>query len=107
MFGKKLSIKEEKDTWPGSREFIGTISGATGEYRVYVPSLKDAINAGLDLNSEQAKAEFHYRLSAASIGMEYDEFLNLPWNEVCAVLDLVSKAMQRLKPVISTTNQQS
>ncbi len=85
---------DEINTFPGSREYLGTITVALGKsFKVYMPLVIDYAN--LDFR----KQESQYRLAAKSLGISYLAFQVWSFPDAQLVMNMLSKAIETFCPV--------
>lgn len=84
--------------WPGDRELIRTIyTQSCTKIDIYMPSLMD----NMSLNGLQGD-QYIQALGAISVGMDVNEFLDLPMQDGTAVLGIVAEAIQAMRPRTDT-----
>lgn len=91
---------KDKNSWPGNREYIGTVLTGKGEYKLYLPTYEDLSDYKVTQKDVENPNAFSAYTAAISAGITLDEFKNLSYPDASAILILVAEAMQKLKPYI-------
>lgn len=91
-------VLKEQD-FPGSREYLGTVCGQR-EYKVFMPNMRDFKIAQKLCEEPETKDAYCYVLSAMSVGLSYQEFMEISASDGAEILTLVSNAMKALKPLV-------